>query len=52
MNWETKESEKVKKIKENQKMKFGQLIKSYMRHIFLKKSYPKSSGETSIRLFP
>ena len=41
----------ISKSKGNQTMKFGQLIERKMRNIFLKKSYIKSSGEISPRLF-
>ena len=37
--------------KENQTMKFGQLIECNMKNIFLKKSYAKCGEETSPRLF-
>ena len=40
-----------RKSKGNQKMKFGQLIESNMRNIFLGKSYIKCDGETCPRLF-
>ena len=32
-------------------MKFGQLIESYMRNIFLEKSYTKCGAEASARPF-
>ena len=32
-------------------MKFGQLIESYMRNIFLEKPYTKCGGEASTRPF-
>ena len=32
-------------------MKFGQLIESNMKNIFLEKSYPECGGETDHRLF-
>ena len=38
----------VSRSKDNQTVKFGQLIKHNMRNIFLVKSYPKCSGETSL----
>ena len=41
----------ISKSKGNQTMKFGQLIERKMRNIFLEKSYIKSSGEISPRLF-
>ena len=37
--------------KDNQTVKFGQLIKYNMRKIFLEKSYTKCSGETSPKPF-
>ena len=37
--------------KDNQTMKFGQLIECNMRNIFLKKSSTKCGEETSPRLF-
>ena len=37
--------------KDNQKMKFGQLIQYNMRNIFLEKSYTKFGGETIRRPF-
>ena len=39
------------KSKDNQTMKFGQLIECNMRTIFLEKLYTKSGGETSPRSF-
>ena len=39
------------KGKDNQKMKFGQLMKYNMRNIFLEKSCIKCGGETSPRPF-
>ena len=36
----------VSRSKDNQKMKFGQLIQYNMRNIFLEKSYTKFGGET------
>ena len=41
----------ISRNKSNQTMKFGQLIKSDMREIFLEKSYTKCRGETSPRPF-
>ena len=41
----------ILRSKGNQTMKFGQLIESNMRNIFLEKSYTKWGGETSIRPF-
>ena len=40
----------ISRSKDNQTMKFGQLLESNMRNIFLKKSYTKCGGETSPRL--
>ena len=37
--------------KDNQTMKFGQLIECNMRNIFLEKSCTKCGGETSLRPF-
>ena len=37
--------------KDNQAMKFGQLIECNMRNIFLEKSYTKFDGESSPRPF-
>ena len=37
--------------KDNQTMKFGQLIECNMRNIFLENSYTKYGGETSPRPF-
>ena len=37
--------------KDNQTMKFGQLIDYNVRNIFLKKTYTKCDGETSLRPF-
>ena len=39
----------ISRIKGNQAMKFGQLIKCNMRNIFLEKSYTKCGGEASPR---
>ena len=41
----------VSRSKDNQKMKFGQLIQYNMRNIFLEKSYTKFGGETIRRPF-
>ena len=41
----------ISKSKENQTMKFGQLIENEMRNIFLEKSYAKCGGEASNRCF-
>ena len=41
----------ISRSKNNQKAKFGQLIKYNMRKIFLEKPYPKWAGETSPKLF-
>ena len=41
----------ISRSKDNQTMKFGQLIECNMRNIFLEKSYIKYSGETSPRPF-
>ena len=41
----------ISRSKDNQTMKFGQLIECNMRNIFLQKSYTKCSGETSPRPF-
>ena len=37
----------ISRDKDNQSVKFGQLIEYNMRKIFLEKSYPKCGGETS-----
>ena len=37
----------ISRSKDNQTVKFGQLIKYNMRKIFLEKSYPKCGGEIS-----
>ena len=39
----------MSRSKDNQAMKFGQLIECSMRNIFLEKSYAKCGGETSPR---
>ena len=39
------------KSKDNQTMKFDQLIEYNMKNIFLEKSYAKCGGETSTRSF-
>ena len=36
----------MSRSKDNQEMKFGQLIECNMRNIFLEKSYTKYRGET------
>ena len=36
----------ISRTKENQAMKFGQLIEYNMRNIFVEKSYTKCAGET------
>ena len=41
----------VSRSKDNQKMKFGQLIQYNMRNIFLEKSYTKFGGEIIRRPF-
>ena len=41
----------ISRTKENQTMKFGQLIEYDMRNIFVEKSYAKCGGETIPRLF-
>ena len=41
----------ISRSKDNQTMKFGQLIEYNMRNIFLEKSYTKYGGETSPRPF-
>ena len=41
----------ISRGKDNQTVKFGQLIEYNMRKIFLEKSYPKCGGETSPKLF-
>ena len=42
----------ISRSKDNQTMKFGQLIEYNMRNIFLEKSYMKCGGETIPRLSP
>ena len=42
----------ISRSKDNQTVKFGQLIEYNMRKIFLEKSYPKCRGETSPKRFP
>ena len=37
----------ISRSKDNQTVKFDQLIEYDMRNIFLEKSYPKCGGETS-----
>ena len=41
----------ISRSKDNQAMKFGELIEYNMRNIFLEKSYAKCDGETSARSF-
>ena len=41
----------ISRSKDNQTVKFGQLIKYSMRKIFLEKSYPKCGRETSLKTF-
>ena len=41
----------ISRSKNNQTMKFGQLIECNMRNIFIEKSYTKCGGETSPRPF-
>ena len=41
----------ISRGKDNQTMKFGQLIECNMRNIFLEKLYTKCGGETSPRPF-
>ena len=41
----------ILRSKDNQIMKFGQLIERNMRNIFLERSYSKCGGETSPRPF-
>ena len=41
----------ISKSKDNQKIKFGQLIEYKMRKVFLEKPYTKCVGETSPRPF-
>ena len=41
----------ISRRKDNQAVKFGQLIEYNMRKIFLEKSYPKCGGETSPKPF-
>ena len=41
----------ISRSKNNQTMKFGQLIECNMRNIFIEKSYTKCGGETSPRTF-
>ena len=41
----------ISRSKDNQTVKFGQLIEYIMRKIFLEKSYRKCVGETSPKLF-
>ena len=41
----------ISKSKNNQKMKFGQLLEYNMRNIFLENSYAKGGGENIPRSF-
>ena len=41
----------ISRSKDNQAVKFGQLIEYNMRKIFLEQSYPKCGGETSHKPF-
>ena len=41
----------ISRSKDNQTMKFGQLIEYNMRNIFVEKSYTKCGGETVTRPF-
>ena len=41
----------ISRGKDNQTMKFGQLIEYNMRNIFLEKSYTKCGREIILRLF-
>ena len=41
----------ISRIRDNQSVKFGQLIEYNIRNIFLEKSYPKCAGETSPKCF-
>ena len=41
----------ISRSKDNQTMKFGQLIEYNMRNIFVEKSYTKCGGETVSRPF-
>ena len=41
----------ISRSKDNQTMKFGQLIECNIRKSFLEKSFTKCGGETSPRLF-
>ena len=41
----------ISRSKDNQRVKFGQLIEYNMRKIFLEKSYPQCGGETSPKSF-
>ena len=42
---------KISRSKDNQTMKFGQIIEYNMKTNFLKKSYTKCGGETILRHF-
>ena len=41
----------ISRSKDNQTVKYGQLIEYNMRKILLEKAYPKCDGETSPKLF-
>ena len=41
----------ISRSKDNQTVKFGQLIECNMRNIFLENSYPKCGGEASPKPF-
>ena len=41
----------ISRHKDNQVMRFGQLIEYNMRNIFIEKSYPECGGETSHKPF-
>ena len=41
----------ISRSKDNQTMKFGQIIEYNMRKIFLEKSYTKCCGENSPKVF-
>ena len=43
---------KISRSRDNQTVKFGQLIEYNMRKIFLEKSYAKCGGETIPKPFP
>ena len=44
-------SSNISRSKDNQTMKFGELIEYEMRNIFLEKSYAECGGKTSSILF-